>query len=87
MNASLLSAVQTEPWSLVLLGAVLLALSSIARRKSPVAAAATVTSSDAISVARTQAAAMVQPRPVERTDAPSRGALRPLLESGLNTAS
>jgi hypothetical protein len=33
MNASLLSALQSEPWSLVFLGAALFALSAMARRR------------------------------------------------------
>ena len=35
MHVSLLTAFQTEPWSLMFLGATLLALSSVARRRSP----------------------------------------------------
>ena len=34
MNASLLTTFQTEPWSLVLLGATLFALSAVAKRRS-----------------------------------------------------
>ena len=85
MNAFLLNAVQTETWSLVLLGAILFVLSSIARRKSPAAAA--VMSSDVTAVTRgSETANVVLPRTVERAGAPPRPALHPMLESGLNTA-
>jgi hypothetical protein len=85
MNASLLSAIQSEPWSLVLLGAVLFALSSIARRKS--VAAGAVKSSNATAVtARSETANVVLPRTAERADASPRPALHPTFESGLNTA-
>jgi hypothetical protein len=84
MNASLLSAIQTEPWSLLLLGATLFALSSIARRRSTAAVSAKSLSASAID--GSLAARELLPRTVETAEPTSRPTLQPMLGSSLNTA-
>jgi hypothetical protein len=63
MNAALLTAFQTEPWSLVLLGATLFALSAFAKRRTAVAPAlASVPTGIDVAVAAAPAAVLVAHR-------------------------
>jgi hypothetical protein len=74
MTASLLTVFQTEPWSLMFLGATLFALSSFAKRRSTVAAGPASADVPAVFDGTVAVPALVQPVIDDAAGAPRAGA-------------